>query len=152
MFSMAAFAHSYSSNGVLIWSAIGRCRLARAAILFTVPPSPSLGASPCEVAKKCHSTETLKSPSWFSKFETLNVFLYWAIEHKSRRNSFFALHFARFQGISPLEGRFQRQGRGGGTATHHCRDIQRAYSRGSTNQVCHTPLKRKVIIQNLSQN
>ena len=42
-------------------------KLACAANLFTVPPMPSHGLLPCEVAKKFHSALTLKSASWKHK-------------------------------------------------------------------------------------
>jgi len=50
--------YSKGASGVRIWSANGLCKLALAANLFTVPPTPSHGDFPWFVTKKapgsCH--------------------------------------------------------------------------------------------------
>ena len=43
-------AHSKSWHGVMIWEQYGLCKLALAASHFTVPPIPSHGPLPCDVA------------------------------------------------------------------------------------------------------
>lgn len=70
----------YSNNclGVIIWSLYGLCKLAQAADLLTVPPTPSHGPLPWEVAKKCHSARIpLKSDAWWHRLAKFLQFLYW---------------------------------------------------------------------------
>ena len=55
---------------------MGRWRLALAANLFTVPPTPSQALFPKEVAEKCHSAATPKSCSWWHKLIKFFRFLY----------------------------------------------------------------------------
>ena len=49
-------------------SSFGRWRLERVARRFTVPPMPSHGPLPCDVAKKCHSAGIPKSDLWLHRF------------------------------------------------------------------------------------
>ena len=49
---MLSSANWNSCLGVMICSEYGRCKLAFAASLLTVPPIPSQGPLPCKVAKK----------------------------------------------------------------------------------------------------
>lgn len=68
-----------SWRGLSICPVSGAWRLARAANLLTVPPMPSHGLLPCDVAKKFHSAFIPKSASWKHRFLRFLQCLYWLL-------------------------------------------------------------------------